>query len=97
MRDGFGAIDVAAWHEEAHRQLRLSGPGGIAEIGIQEHTLTELAKVSDDPLVAVIDQRVRVDLDRTVPFEEMRLVFGSHRSCDPRADHEQQIALARGD
>jgi hypothetical protein len=73
-------VNVTAWREEASRQTRLLGTQPITSIRLEQDALSNLAKVLDDTLIPVIDERLRVDVYRPVPREEEFLLPGLDRA-----------------
>ena len=90
-------VDVAARREEASGQPRLLGAHLVASIRLEQDAPSDLAKVLDDTLISVVDERLRVDVYRPVPREEEFLFPGLDHARDDRADDEEQISFSGSD
>src|SRR5829696_10419891 len=90
-------VDVAARREEASGQPRLIAAQRVTWTRVEHDAPSDLAKVLDDPLIAVIDERIRVDVHRPVPRKEQFLFPGRDRAGDYRADDKEQVSLSGSD
>src|SRR5215207_2106722 len=95
--DPLGVVDVATRREEALGQQGLLGSHPVAWIRIEQNAPSDLAEVLDDTLIPVVDERLRVDIDRPVPGEEQFLFPRLDRTRNSRADHKEQVSFSGSD
>ena len=95
--DRLGVVDVAARREEAPGQPDSSARIRSLGLGSSRTPPSDLAKILDDALIPVVDERLRVDIDRPVPGEEQFLFPGLDHSRNSRADHKEQVSFSGSD
>jgi hypothetical protein len=95
--DRLGVVDVSTRREEAPGQPGLLSSHPVAWIWIEQDAPTDLAQVLDDALIPVVNERLRIDIDRPVPGEKQFLFSRLDRTRDSRADHKEQVSFPRSD